>query len=413
MATGAVSSNGNVAVNTEINTPGGPGGLLNTSKDSKEAQTAAQFGDVLKRMQAQYGGRAEKPREIKKTLGKDDFLKIMVTQMRHQDPTNPFKAEQMATEMAQFTSVEQLQNLNQSMNKMMSANQPLERMATTNLIGKTVTIDRDRFVHTENEPSMIKYALPRDAKEVKAVIVSEQGEVVLEKDLGPQKAGASEFAWDGLKKNTLKAKSGNYLFRLEARDEKDALIQIDPKRKAKVVGVAFEGNEAVLLIGDARTQEKVSLKSVIRVEDVGPSLGAPVGLTANGQATPGAEAGVPSTGQPNFFTFRKGEGSSTVEGANQVSPEMAAAFAKYAGGQAAPAAPSAQKPAGSQAQPQAQAQPQPQPVKAEGFANGLGDNGDVDTSDIEKNLKARRQVGDTAPAGTPPRQSDFNQLSRR
>src|SRR6476619_2933183 len=85
---------------------------------TKDAAGSTKFGDVYSQIQAKFGEKAEKPREIKKTLGKDDFLKIMVAQMKNQDPTNPFKAEQMATEVAQFTSVEQLQNVNQNLAKM-------------------------------------------------------------------------------------------------------------------------------------------------------------------------------------------------------------------------------------------------------------------------------------------------------
>ena len=184
-----------------IETSGGEGGLLNNAKDAKESAATEKFGDLWKQIQTQYGAKPEKPREIKKQLGKDDFLRIMITQMKNQDPTSPFKAEEMATQMAQFASVEQLQNMNQSMSKMANANQPLERLAMTGLIGKTVTIDRERFVHNENETSSLGYSLSRPSKETKLKIVSEQGETILEKDLGPQKAGDQTFVWDGSKTN--------------------------------------------------------------------------------------------------------------------------------------------------------------------------------------------------------------------
>ena len=118
-------------VNTPMATGGAVGadGSIGHEKDAKEAQTQAKFGEVWQQIQSKYGAKPEKPREIKKTMGKDDFLRIMITQMKHQDPMEPFKAEQFATQMAQFTSVEQLQNLNQAMGKMANQNQPLERLA--------------------------------------------------------------------------------------------------------------------------------------------------------------------------------------------------------------------------------------------------------------------------------------------
>lgn len=399
--TSAVNAGNNAVTANDAATPGGAAGLLNQNKDAKEAQTAAQFGEVLKKMQAQYGGKPDKPREIKKTLGKDDFLKIMVTQMRHQDPTNPFKAEQMATEMAQFTSVEQLQNMNQSMTKLMAANQPLERMATTNLIGKVVTVDRDRFVHTENEASIVKYALPRDAKEVKAVVVSEQGEVVMEKDLGALKAGGGEFAWDGIKKNTLPAKTGNYIFRLEARDDKGNLIQTETKRKARVVGVAFEGNEAILLVGDNRVQEKVGLKSIIRIEDASGFPAALPGAPGAASTATGAGGIDANASAPNFFSFKKGEGSGNLDAA-QMTPEVQAALAQFMGGGAgaakAPTEDAEAKAAAAKAAEKAAEQKKSEAVAASkptGFPNGIGDNGDVDTSDISAKL-AQAQPGATS-----------------
>src|SRR5690242_18247322 len=120
-------------------------------KDAKEASTAPKFGEIFEKMQAKYGDKKDKHREIKNTFEKDDFLKIMITQMKNQDPTSPFKPEQMAQELAQFTSVEQLHNMNQNLNKLSTQNKPLEQLAMTNMIGKTVTVDRERFPHVQGQ----------------------------------------------------------------------------------------------------------------------------------------------------------------------------------------------------------------------------------------------------------------------
>lgn len=253
-----------------LETSGGEGGLLNNQKDAKESAAGEKFGDLWKNLQAQYGAKGEKPREIKKQLGKDDFLRIMITQMKNQDPTSPFKAEEMATQMAQFASVEQLQNMNQSMAKMANSNQPLERLAMTGLIGKTITIDRERFAHqSENETSSLAYTLDRPSKETKLKIISEAGETILEKDLGPQKAGENTFVWDGSKTNGLTSKPGNFIFRIEAVDDGGRAIPMQTKGQAKVVGVAFEGPEGVLLVGNPNAPQKITMRNVIRIDTAG------------------------------------------------------------------------------------------------------------------------------------------------
>ncbi len=311
-----------------LNTGGGAGGLLKQEKDIAESAQEAQFGDLWKQIQTRYGARPDKPREIKKNLGKDDFLRIMITQMKNQDPTSPFKAEEMATQMAQFASVEQLQNMNTSMSKMANANQPLERLAMTNLIGKTVTIDRERFVHNENETSTLGFALDRDAKETKLKVISEQGETILEKDLGPQKAGDQSFVWDGAKTNGLPVKSGNFIFKVEAKDAGGRSIAMNAKGQAKVVGVAFEGPEGVLLVGDANSPQKITMRNVIRIDTNGDDSPAIPGarsmasaLQAQGIAGASPTAGaspqgvVPGKGglTGNWAAFEPGVGSRNVD----------------------------------------------------------------------------------------------------
>ena len=69
-------------------------------------------------------------------LGKDDFLKLLVSQLQNQDPMNPVDDKDFMGQMAQFTSVEQLTNMAQSIDKMNTANQSTQSIA---LIGKTVS----------------------------------------------------------------------------------------------------------------------------------------------------------------------------------------------------------------------------------------------------------------------------------
>ncbi|MEK6578728.1 MAG: flagellar hook assembly protein FlgD, partial [Bdellovibrionota bacterium] len=317
--------------------------------------------EIYIQIQAKYGAKPPKPREIKKTLGKDDFLRIMITQMKNQDPTSPFKPEQMAAEMAQFTSVEQLQNLNQTMSKLTTQNQPLERMAMTNMIGKVVTIDRDRFPHTEGMQEALSFNLPADAAEVKVTVISELGEPMMTKDLGKTKAGEQSVNWDGMKNAAMPAKAGTYLMKVEAKDQQGKTIQTSTQSRAQVVGVSFEGNEPVFLVGDHKHQDRITMRNVVRIETGGPdSSGAGPSLGALG-----AEAKV-----PKVFSFEKGVGSTNLS-PEQISPQLQELLAKS----------QTQLQGQVQAKAGAQAYGSPQPSvqnniqeSEKGFPNGLHDS---------------------------------------
>lgn len=327
----AITGNAPVQAPEPINGPGSVEGGLTKSKDATSASTETQFGDLWKQIQTKYGQKPDKPREIKKTLGKDDFLKIMLTQMKNQDPSKPFNAEEMATQMAQFASVEQLQNLNQTVGKMVNSNQPMERMAMTNMIGKTITIDRERFVHSENETSSLGFGLSKDAKHTKIKIISESGETILEKDLGEFKAGAQTFVWDGAKTNGMPVKSGNFIFRIEARDGNDRTIAMDSKGQAKVVGVAFDGPEGALLVGDVNSPQKITMRNVIRVD------------TSDGPAP----AAIP--GARSMASALQGQGVTTgavPAGSSPAGADVAASLLSNSGGQQMAASQNARSAAG-------------------------------------------------------------------
>ena len=75
--------------------------------------------------------------EAKAALGKDDFLKLMLTQMQHQDPLQPMDNQQMVSQMAQFSSLEQMANMNKNFEKSQAS---AAFMDATRLLGKQVLI---------------------------------------------------------------------------------------------------------------------------------------------------------------------------------------------------------------------------------------------------------------------------------
>src|SRR5690606_35195937 len=74
-------------------------------------------------------------------LDKEAFMKLMLAQMKNQDPTNPMKSHEMAAQLAQFSSVEQLSNINTTLTAMQAGQKPTESFQALNFIGKAVAGD--------------------------------------------------------------------------------------------------------------------------------------------------------------------------------------------------------------------------------------------------------------------------------
>ncbi len=105
---------------------------LNTTMSAQEKAKLQMEVDSYNKSLAVNG------RQTQQQLGKDDFLKLLITQLSNQDPTDPMDNTQFIAQMAQFSSLEQITNMNenfQRMNTMLTSNQAV------NTIGKVVDLN--------------------------------------------------------------------------------------------------------------------------------------------------------------------------------------------------------------------------------------------------------------------------------
>ncbi len=243
-----------------------------------------QKNEAFERITQQYGKPEEKQREAVKKLGKDEFFKMMVNQMQHQDPMKPHDNEQMVAQLAQFSSLEQMANVNKNLESMMNNQASYAQLGAAALIGKFVTADASRVSHVEGKMSDLKFELPKDAKKIRVSILNDRGESIREIENFDSKKGDVKMDWDGKRSNGLPAPTGQYMISVLAEDDNGKNIAVQMTKTEVVSGVGFEGKETVLFTGDPKSPKKMFLKAVSRIIDPSQTGGVAPGMNGMGAA---------------------------------------------------------------------------------------------------------------------------------
>jgi len=210
-------------------------------------------------------------------MGKDDFMKLMSAQLKYQDPISPVKNEQMAAQLAQFSSLEQMMNVNSNLEKMAAAAKPQENVLAASLIGKRIVSGSTNINYDKKTEPEIKFDLPRSASSVSVSIINGKGEVIRDISMESLKEGAQSIKWNGKGENGLEVPVGSYSFRVSAIDEKKAPIEVKMSSSGVVTGVQFDGGKPMLIVDG----QKLSLQSVDKIEDPGLSANTNANILAN------------------------------------------------------------------------------------------------------------------------------------
>ncbi|HSB73585.1 MAG TPA: flagellar hook capping FlgD N-terminal domain-containing protein [Candidatus Methylomirabilis sp.] len=198
------------------------------------------------------------------TLGKDDFLRLLTTQLRNQDPLNPMDNTAFVAQTAQFSSLEQLQNMNSTLQQLTTQMGGAGPASAAALLGRVVTANGSAIHLETGRQSSLTYALPGAAGSVAVQVQDETGKAVRTLLLGPQGGGTHQVAFDGLDDQGRPLPSGDYSFRVGATDSAGRAMPGVFTGGGQVTGISMENGQLVLLVGDQR----VPLTSVVSVTGV-------------------------------------------------------------------------------------------------------------------------------------------------
>lgn len=196
-------------------------------------------------------------------LGKDDFLQLLVAQLKAQDPLNPMDNTEFTAQLAQFSSLEQLTNVNETLESLRISQTSLNNFQAVDYIGKSVQASGNAVYLTNGVSDDIHFELGADANAVFINVYDSTGSFVKTVESGALNAGQQTLNWDGTDNEGNQVPDGAYTFEVLAVGANDERVNTTTFTTGKVTGVTFKDGNACLLVGNL----EIPAGSVIQVSE--------------------------------------------------------------------------------------------------------------------------------------------------
>ncbi len=201
------------------------------------------------------------------SMGKEDFLTLLVAQLQNQDPLNPDDPTEFTAQLAQFSSLEQLFTLNESMDNLVASNASSDRLSTLGTIGKDVAYYGTDVKYAGN-PIEVGYHLDGPASDV-TLSLQQNGATVATLRGTDLTEGSHFITWDGLTEKGEIAPIGDYKVVINAKAVDGESVGVAPIIKSEVTGVDLEAESGGILITQAGS---VKFNEILGVYEPGLEL---------------------------------------------------------------------------------------------------------------------------------------------
>lgn len=202
--------------------------------------------DIASLINGTSGSSTAQTSSTTKTVDKNDFLKLFVTQLQYQNPLSPMDSTGFTSQLAQFSSLEQLTNINTAMSNLTAYQNSMQNTLAAGLIGKNVKVAGNQV--SLNGTATVNYTLTAASAQTKISIYDSTGKIVRQADLGNMSAGAATYAWDGKDSLGKTLPDGAYTVAIEAVDTAGKPVPATTMTYGKVTGIIFENNATYLVV---------------------------------------------------------------------------------------------------------------------------------------------------------------------
>jgi len=201
--------------------------------------------------------------EHKSKMDQDSFLTILVAQLTHQDPLNPMEDTEMTSQLAEFSSLEQLTNINDGIKSLGSSMQQSDMLSAVSFIGKEVKAEGYKISMTEGNASTIYYGFGEPVSKIMMNIYDSEGAIIRSVELGSKKAGSYQYEWDGKNEAGQDMPDGQYGIGILGEDLNGKHVMVQTEISGRVDAVVNENGTQYLRLSDGRFISFLNVKEVV------------------------------------------------------------------------------------------------------------------------------------------------------
>jgi flagellar basal-body rod modification protein FlgD len=183
-------------------------------------------------------------------LGRDAFMKLFLAQMNHQDPLNPMDTSQFGSQLAQFSTLEQLYNANENLESIKGIQSEGNKYNALGLMGKEVQAQSDSLLLRDDSQATGAFYIDTAAEGCIVRIYDEKGKAVKDIDMEELWAGTHTFEWDGRDEDGNKLTSGIYHYSVSAVSPEGDMLPVEEYIEGPVTRVSLFEEEPVIYVNE-------------------------------------------------------------------------------------------------------------------------------------------------------------------
>ncbi|WP_338507912.1 flagellar hook assembly protein FlgD [Pseudomonas poae] len=197
-------------------------------------------------------------------MGKDAFLKLLVTQLKNQDPLSPQDNGAFVAQLAQFSSLEGINNLNDSVKSISTNVTSSQALQASSLVGRSVITQTDRTLVDTSKSMTGSVNVQASVGNVSIKITDKDGNTVRTLDMGAQTAGSQSFIWDGKNDKGEVATSGTYTFTATTKNDAGDSVALATSLPATVTSVTLSqtGGEMLLNLAGGSSIKQSQIQTI-------------------------------------------------------------------------------------------------------------------------------------------------------